>query len=139
MPPTPATRFGRFGYDFLYVAVASVGAIQLFQIVLEQHAIARFWETWVVKYPLAGMLVPLAAIALACGIIFGLAVGAIAGKRALRLAGWAAFVVCALHLLSAAVAGGILWALTNFMLVVPLFTGLGLLLGALLGRKLRRA
>jgi hypothetical protein len=134
-----AARIGRVGLDFVVVVVASLVALGLFQIGLAQFAMARFWEPWAVHYPIVGMLAPLAVIALACGLVVGLVVGAIAGKRALLLAACTAFVVFGLLFLVAMAEGGMEWAVTISMLAAPVFIGLGLLLGAWLGCKLRRA
>jgi len=105
----------------------------------ERLAEIGVWEWCVANSPLAGMIVFTAASALVCGIAFGFALGVIAGNRAVRLAAWTGLIVCVLHSLNAALVGGVQWALTNIMLGAPVFTAVGLLLGAVLGRKLRRA
>src|SRR5882672_3902603 len=135
-PSTPASQLG---WDVLYVATASIGSSLLFSVVLEQYAEIGVWEWCVANSPLAGMIVFTAASALVCGIAFGFALGVIAGNRAVRLAAWTGLIVCVLHSLNAALVGGVQWALTNIMLGAPVFTAVGLLLGAVLGRKLRRA
>ena len=124
---------------FLYVALACVGAIQLFVLVLEQYTIARFWEHWVVEYPIAGTYIPFCVIALVSGVLIGSLVGLLARARALVVAAWAGLSVCVLSFLAAAVAGGIDWAVANVTLIAPPIIAAGLVFGALLGRKLRHA
>ena len=87
--PTPASRYSSLAYRCLYIALACVGAIQLFFLVLEQYAIAGFRERWIAEYPIAGTYVPFAAIAAACGVFVGLIVGALAGAGAFAIAAWA--------------------------------------------------
>ena len=135
----PTSRASSLAYTFLYVALAGIGAIQLFHFVLDQYAIAGFWQAWVAEYPIAGTYVPFAAIAFACGIIVGLVVGALAGVRANAIAAWAGLGACVLSFLAATVVGGVQWALSNPALIGPLCIAVGLLLGALLGRKIRYA
>jgi hypothetical protein len=125
--------------NFLYIAVACVGALQLFTLILEQYAMARFWEHWVVKHPIAATYIPFCIIALASGALVGSAVGILAKARALTIATWAGLSVCVLSLVAAAAAGGIDWALANVALIAPPLIAAGLVLGALLGRRLRHA
>jgi hypothetical protein len=133
--PPPANRFGKTTYDVLYVAVAALGSSQAFQFALQQYVTTELWRMCIANDPLTGMLVSFSSIAVISGLIFGLIVGAATGARALRLAGWAALVVCILHFAAAIAAGGAGWALNNPVLVAPFFIGLGLILGALLGRR----
>lgn len=135
----PASRASQAALKFLYVALACVGAIQLFVLILEQYTIARFWERWVVEYPIAATYIPLCVIALASGVLVGSVVGVLAKSRALALAVWAGLSVCILFFLAATVAGGIAWAMANVTLIASPIIAVGLVLGAMLGRKLRHA
>ena len=134
-----ASRFTGLALSFLYVALACVGAIQLFVLFLEQYTMARFWEKWVVDYPLAGTYVPFCVIALASGTLVGVVVGILAKAKALAIATWAGLCACILSLIAATAAGGITWAVINIALIAPPLIAGGLLLGALAGRKLRHA
>jgi hypothetical protein len=124
MDRSPAPRASQAALNFLYVALACVGAIQLFVLILEQYTIARFWEHWVVKYPIAATYIPFCIMAKA---------------RALAVAAWAGLSVCVISFVAAAAAGGIDWAVANVALIAPPLIAAGLVLGALLGRKLRHA
>jgi hypothetical protein len=135
----PASQASKTALLFLYVSLAGVGSIQLFVLFLEQYAVARFWEHWVVKYPIAGTYVPFCIIALASGALVGSVVGILTRARALVIAAWAGLGVCLLSFLTAAVAGGVDWAMANVALIAPPLIAAGLVLGALLGRKLRHA
>jgi hypothetical protein len=135
----PAFQANKTALLVLYVSLACVGAIQLFVLILEQYAIARFWEHWVVQYPIAGTYIPFCIIALASGALVGSAVGILARERALVIAAWAGLSVCLLSFLAVAVAGGIDWAMANVALIAPSVIAAGLVLGALFGRKLRHA
>ena len=85
----PAFQANKTALLVLYVSLACVGAIQLFVLILEQYTIARFWERWVVQYPIAGTYIAFCIIALASGAFVGLAVGILARARALVIAAWA--------------------------------------------------
>jgi hypothetical protein len=137
--PIPSSRATRLAYTFLYVALTCVGAIQLFHLAMEQYAISSFWHRWVVEYPIAGTYLPYAAIALVCGVLVGFVVGALAGPRSWSIAGWAGVAVCVLSVITAIAVGGIEWVVTNPALLGPVFTAVGLLLGASVGRKIRHA
>jgi len=137
--PVSASRVTSLALGFLYVALACVGAIQLFVLVLEQYTMARFWEKWVVDYPLAGTYLPFCVIALASGILVGLVVGILAKAKGPAIAAWAGFCACILSFIAATAAGGITWAAINIAFIAPPFIAGGLLLGALAGRKLRHA
>jgi hypothetical protein len=135
----PAPRVSQTALNFLYVALACVGAIQLFVLILEQYAIARFWERWVVKYPIAATYIPFCIIALVSGVLVGSAIGMLAKAKALAVAAWAGLSVCVLSFVAAAAASGIDWTVANVALIAPPLIAAGLVLGALLGRRLRHA
>src|SRR5580765_8066661 len=105
--PMAASRSKELVYSFLYVSLAGVGAILLFQLVLEQYAMARFWEHWVVEYPVAGTYIPLCAIAVASGTLVGLVLGIFARARSLVIVVCAGLGVCVLSFIAADVVGGI--------------------------------
>src|SRR5262249_4279172 len=87
--PVPPLRVKQGALTFLYVALGCVGALELFQVILEQYAIARFWEPWVAKYPTTATYLPLCVIALASGTLVGGLIGVLAQTKALGIAGWA--------------------------------------------------
>src|SRR6266446_7220013 len=126
--PMSASRSSELAYSFLYVALAGVGAILLFQFVLEQYAMARFWEHWIAEYPVVGTYLPFCVIAVASGVLIGLVLGLLVRTKALALSAWAGFGVCVLSFVAASAAGGIQWAVTNVALIAPPAIASGLFL-----------
>jgi hypothetical protein len=137
--PAPATRYARFAYGALLAILGCVGAIQLFDVVLKQHVMSEFIERCITAYPATGVFVPFVSIGIGSGFVIGLAIGLLGGPRAVVIAGAAAFGVCVLHLTTAALVGGFLWAVTNPALLAAPSIATGLLLGALFGRIMRHA
>jgi hypothetical protein len=123
----------------VFAVLACVGAIQLFDLLLKQYVVTEFMERCIAVYPIAGTYVPFVGIAVVSGIVVGLVVGALGGTKAVTIAAWAAFGVCALHFLTASLVGGVQWAVTNPAILAAPSIAAGLLLGALLGRKIRHA
>src|SRR5437868_5877743 len=116
-----------------------LGAIQLFDLALKQYVVTEFMERCIAAYPIAGTYVPFVGIGVASGLVVGLVVGALSGALAVPIGVSAGFAVCVLHFLTASLVGGVQWAMTNLALLAAPSIAAGLLLGALLGGKVRHA
>jgi len=137
--PISTPRYARLAYSAVFAVLACVGAIQLFDLVLKQYVVTEFMERCITLYPVAGTYVPFVGIGVASGAFVGLVVGALAGTAAAPIAASAGLGACVLHFLTASLVGGVWWAVTNPALLVAPSIATGLLLGALLGRKIRHA
>jgi len=131
-------RAARVALDLVLIAAATLGAMKLFELGLQQLAGTTFWKTWTAEHSGAGRLVPALPIAVACGLLPGLVLGGFAGSRAWLLACWAGAAVVVLDLGAMIVADGPAGVLTAFALA-PLCVALGLPVGAALGTKLMPA
>ena len=138
MPVLTSTR-GRIARNVLLAAFACVGALELFYWALAQWAALRIWEPWVIEYPVLGFVGPFGAIALACGVVVGLIVGAFVRPNSLLVAAWAGALAWILSFGAALVVGGISFVVGNYAVIAAPLLAVGLLAGALLGRHLRHA
>ena len=135
----PVPKFNALALKVLCITLACVGALVLYQVVLAQYTMTRFGEKWIVENPLLGTYVPLFAMALASGAVVGMLVGILGGTKALAISAWAGLCACVVMFVAAAAAGGIAWAITSIVLITTPLIAVGLVLGALAGRKLRHA
>ena len=138
MPVLTSTQ-GRIARDVLLAAAACVGALELFYWALEQWAALRIWEPWVIEYPVLGFVGPFGVIALACGVVVGLIVGAFVRLNSLLVAAWAGALAWILSFGAALVVGGISFVVGNYAVIAAPLLAVGLLAGALLGRRVRHA
>ena len=135
---TQTARAARVALDLVLIAAATLGAMKLFELGLQQLAATAFWKTWAAEHTASGKFVPTLAIGVACGLLVGLVLGGFAGSRARLLACWAGAAVVVLDLGAMIVADGPAGVLTAFALA-PLCVALGLPVGAALGTKLMPA
>ena len=140
MPLTASvSKFRGRVFSVLYVTAGCVGALVLYQFAVGQYTMTQLGDRWIAEYPLLGIFGPLFAIALASGMFVGVALGVLAGSRSLPVAAWAGLFACVSMITAAAVAGSLKDALTSITLITAPLIAAGLLLGAIVGRKLRHA
>jgi len=140
MPSTASlSTFAARVLSVVYVVAGCVGALVFYQFAVVQYTLAQFGDRWIAQYPFLVVFGPLFAIALASGILVGVALGLLAGSRALPIAAWAGLCVCVSMVTAAAVAGSLKDALTSITLITAPLIAAGLFLGAFIGRKLGHA
>jgi len=138
MPPK-LTRFRNFTREALFAVYAACGAYLLSSGSFGLFARTSLSESFVSMESMAGFLAPFATIALASGFLSGLVLSIFERKHSVRIALWAGLLMCALQLAIAIAVGGLVWAASNYALLGAPCLAVGLLLGALLGRRIWHA
>jgi len=133
--PSPPNRIGSVARETLFAVFAACGAYLLSSFSFRLFASSPVSDSFVAMDSMAGFLVPFATMALASGFLSGLVLSISERNHSVRIALGAGLLMCALQLAIAIFVGGLEWALANHALLGAPCLAVGLLLGALLGRK----
>jgi hypothetical protein len=137
--PTSPNRYASVTREALFAVFAAFGAYFLSSLSFRLLASSSASDSFVAMDSLAGVLAPFATIALASGFLSGLVLSVAERKHSVRISLWAGLTICALQLVIAVAVGGLAWAASNYALLGAPCLAVGLLLGALLGRKIWHA
>ena len=137
--PSQPNRYRRFTHEAVFAVFAACGAYVLSSWSFGLFASSPVSEPFVGMDGMAAFMFPFAAIAVASGFLAGLIVSVSVREHSVRVALWAGLLGCAIQLVIAVAVGGLAWAAHNYALLGAPCLAVGLLLGALLGRKIRHA
>jgi hypothetical protein len=137
--PTKRDRYATVTREVLIAVFAACGAYFLSDFSFRLFASSSVSDSFGEMDTMAGFLDPFATIALVSGLLSGLVLSVSERKHPVRIALWAGLLMCVLQLVIAVAVGGLAWAASNYALLGAPCLAVGLLLGALLGRKIWHA
>jgi len=137
--PTKRNRYATVTREVLIAVFAACGAYFLSDLSFRLFATSSVTDSFDEMDTMAGFLAPFATVALVSGFLFGLVLSVSERKHPVQIALWAGLLMCVLQLVTAVAVSGLAWAASNYALLGAPCLAVGLLLGALLGRKIWHA
>jgi len=137
--PTNHNRYATVTREVLIAVFAACGAYFLSDFSFQMFASSSVSDSFGEMDSMVGFLAPFTTFALVSGLVSGLVLSVFERKHPVRIALWAGLLMCVLQLAIAVVVGGLAWAASNYALLGAPCLAVGLLLGAVLGRKIWHA
>jgi len=137
--PTKRNRYATVTREVLIAVFAACGAYFLSDLSFRLFATSSVTDSFDEMDTMAGFLAPFATVALVSGFLSGLVLSVSERKHPVQIALWAGLLMCVLQLVTAVAVGGLAWAASNYALLGAPCLAVGLLLGAMLGRKIWHA